>query len=237
MYLRTQGRLSQVHLGRAQAGHLVDAEDSWPAQGKLNVEEFVYGGFTDDAPRDARQRLKWLALQSEFAPQSYEQLTRVYKQVGDDAAARKVSVAREWRRFRRGRLGASGTAANLLLGTTIGYGYRPGRAVYFLIALYLLGALLVYPHSRDVMVATNPTPKTAVITASNPCPPNYTCYSPWAYSFDVLVPIIHLGQTAAWSPTGRSGSMVRYFSYIMTVLGWALATMAVAGFTGLVRKL
>jgi hypothetical protein len=87
------------------------------------------------------------------------------------------------------------------------------------------------------MMATKPPVSTPTLTASDECPSDYTCYSPWAYSFDVLVPVVHLGQTDAWTPSGRRGDWVRRYGNIMTILGWTFATMAIAGFTGLVREL
>jgi hypothetical protein len=234
--LRTQGPPKGVCLRHARAGQLLDTESCWPPQDELDVDWFVYDGFTASAPRDAQKRLSWLGLQAGLPMQSYAQLASVYRNLGDDTSARKVGIAREWRRLRRGRLGPTGAAANVLLGATIGYGYRPGRALYFLIALYLFGAVAIYPHARNVMVATQPPARTAHLTASDPCPSNYPCYSPSAYSFDVLIPVIHLGQTDAWAPSGRRGDSVRYYGYFATVLGWALATIALVGFTGLVRR-
>jgi len=236
MDLRTAGRPNRISLRHARVRHLLDAENSWPLSNGLDVEWFIYDGFTGCAPRGPKDRLKWLGLQKGVPPQPYEQLAKAYMDSGDEASARKVSVAREWRRFRRGNLGLSSGAANLLLGGTIGYGYRPGRSIYFLVALYLLGALLIYPHAQSVMMATKPPVSTPTLRASDECPADYTCYSPWAYSFDVLVPVIHLGQTDAWTPSGPRGNWARRFGNIMTILGWAFATMAIAGFTGLIRK-
>jgi hypothetical protein len=237
MYMRTWGRPARMSLRHARAGQLLDHKSCWPPPDQLDLEWFVYGGFTGSAPRAVKARLDWLGLQHGVPVQSYEQLAKTYREGGDEASARKVNVAREWRRFRRSNLGPSGAAANLLLGGTIGYGYRPGRALYFLIALYLISALWIYPQARSVMLPTKLPAAATTITANDRCPVNYPCYSPWAYSFDILVPVVSLGQTDAWAPEGRRGDFVRYYGYVLTVLGWALATMAVAGLTGLVRRL
>jgi hypothetical protein len=236
MDLRTAGRPNRISLRHARTRHLLDATSSWPLRDGLDVEWFTYDGFTESAPRAAKDRLNWLGLQKGVQPQPYQQLAKVFSDSGDEASASKVGVVREWRRFRRGSLGLSGGAANLLLGGTIGYGYRPGRSIYILTALYLLGALWIYPRASNVMIATKPPLSTPSLRASDACPSDYSCYSPWAYSFDALIPVVHLGQTDAWQPSGPRGNGVRRYGNIVTVLGWAFATMAVAGFTGLVRK-
>jgi len=235
-YLRTYGRPASLNLRAAHIGQINDHRDSWPPPGALDIEWMTYDGFTGTAPRTVRDRLAWLALQNGIPAQPYVHLADHYGRLGDEKAARRVHMAREWRRLRHSDLGLAGKLANVVMGSTIGYGYRPGRAVFLLVLLYVLGALLVYQPARDVMVAAKTPSSSGVVMASDRCPSNYPCYSPWAYSFDVLVPVVHLGQSDAWTPTGRRGTEVRYYGYAATVLGWALATMAVAGFTGLVRK-
>jgi hypothetical protein len=236
MHLRTKGRPCELNLRHASTGQLLDAESSWPLPGHLEIDGFLYGGFAGPAPQDVQRRLKWLALQPRNPPQPYGHLAATYRNLGDEKSATKVSIEREWRRIQHDRLGPSRALAKLILGVTIGFGYRPGRAIFFLIALYLLGALWIYPHARSVMIETKPPIAGAAVSANGSCSINYPCYSPWAYSFDTLIPIIHLGQSDAWTPAGDHGSAVRYYGYVVTILGWGLASMAIAGFSGLVRK-
>ncbi len=58
-----------VDLAYAQVGELVDDEASWPENGKLYLDGFVYGRLAGDAPWQARDRLRWLSLQPDFRPQ------------------------------------------------------------------------------------------------------------------------------------------------------------------------
>jgi hypothetical protein len=236
MHLRFIGRPRELDLRHASTGQLLDAEICWPLPGHLQIDGFVYGGFAKPAPQTVQRRLKWLALQPGNPAQPYRYLATVYRNLGDEQSAVKVSVEREWRRIRHDRLGPSRALGKLILGVTIGFGYRPGRAIFFLIAIYLLGALWIYPHARTVMIESRPPAAAAVVNANGSCPRSYPCYSPWAYSFDTLIPIIHLGQSDAWTPAGDDGTAVRYYGYVVTILGWGLASMAIAGFSGLVRK-
>jgi sRNA-binding regulator protein Hfq len=76
------------------------------------------------------------------------------------------------------------------------------------------------------------------LNASSPCSNRYPCFSPWAYSFDVLVPLVKLQQSDSWRPDASTskGQWYRRYGYLMTILGWAFATLAAAGFSGLLRK-
>jgi hypothetical protein len=81
---------------------------------------------------------------------------------------------------------------------------------------------------------------------------NYPKFQPSFYSLDCFLPIIDLKQKSAWSPNAnkgyevvkpsvgfrvRWGGLLRGYLWAHTLLGWALTTLWVAGFTGLVRRL
>jgi hypothetical protein len=99
-----------LDLRGAQLGGLIDDAGSWPSPGKLLIDDLSYKGLGSDspsdvtgfnykAPRDARSRLKWLALQRGFHPQPYRQLAKVLAESGDDAGAMKVLIAKEDLRY------------------------------------------------------------------------------------------------------------------------------------------
>ena len=54
---------------------------------------------------------------------------------------------------------------------------------------------------------------------------------PVAYAADTFLPIVNLGQADEWQPTG----WVRWIAWSV-ILGWALTTLFVAGFTRIVRN-
>ena len=54
---------------------------------------------------------------------------------------------------------------------------------------------------------------------------------PVAYAADTFLPIVDLGQADDWMPTG----WVRWVDWSVILLGWALSTIFVAGFTRIVR--
>jgi hypothetical protein len=53
-----------------------------------------------------------------------------------------------------------------------------------------------------------------------------------AYAFDLLLPVIGLGQKSAWQPQGSA----LYWSWVLTGAGWVLTTAVVAGLTGILKR-
>jgi len=70
------------------------------------------------------------------------------------------------------------------------------------------------------------------------CSPAYPCFYPAAYAVDVVVPIINLRQAENWRLNGHAVWGWAYIGgcWVFTGFGWAFTTLAVAGYTGLVRK-
>lgn len=66
----------------------------------------------------------------------------------------------------------------------------------------------------------------------------YPQYNAWMMSLDTILPAVDTGQSAAWSPDVRRpvGYAVKAAGYVLTLLGWALSLLAVAGFSGIVRS-
>jgi hypothetical protein len=56
-------------------------------------------------------------------------------------------------------------------------------------------------------------------------------FNPLAYTADVILPIVDLGQKSAWQPQGSA----LYWSWALTVAGWVLTTAVVAGLTGILK--
>lgn len=113
-------------------------------------------------------------------PQIFEQLASVYRQSGDEKAARKVLIEKH-RRLRR-QLNPLSKAWNWLLHLTVGYGYRPWLAAIWLAALVAVGSLVFRQAHPDHMVSDTATPP---------------AFNPVAYTLDTLLPIVDLGQERA----------------------------------------
>ncbi|MBZ0325221.1 MAG: hypothetical protein K8F57_03405, partial [Alphaproteobacteria bacterium] len=71
-----------------------------------------------------------------------------------------------------------------------------------------------------------------------PAPSDYPVLDPMIYSLDVLLPIVDLHQESYWLPSVNKpyGALARWYMWLHIAVGWIFTTLAVAGFTGLVKK-
>ncbi len=108
---------------KAHVGVLADGLSSWPRPGKLELDGFVYDSLTPGTPaQTAKERLNWLRRQlplrsdqrqrAPFYTQPYEQLARVFRNMGQEADARKILMEKQNDLYRYGTLGFWAKAAN-----------------------------------------------------------------------------------------------------------------------------
>jgi cytoskeletal protein CcmA (bactofilin family) len=195
-----QGR---VCLSNARIGVLADDPASWP--GQLELDGLVYESLDPQLP--ARQRLTWLARDSRASqPQLFEQLAALYARIGQPAEARRVLCAKE--RHQRAAMSWPGRAWGRMQDFTVGYGYQPWRAVLWFAVLLAAGS---------IVYAISPPPPLNPASAPH--------FSPVAYTLDLLVPVVGLGQKDAFNPAG----LEQWLSYLLIAAGWVLATTIAAG--------
>lgn len=211
LYLLPQRRPDgAVILTNTKVDSFSDDPATWPET--LQLRGFVYGKLENDHV-SVQNRLRWLALDpGKYTPQLYDQLAAAYRRIGQEGAAREIGIAKQWRR--RSVLNAGGKLLNWLLYATVGYGYRTWLAGAWLAVLLSIGT---WVFSGAHMIATSSKP-----------PP----FHPFAYTADVTLPIVNLGQKNAWEPQGAA----LYWSWALTGAGWVLTTAAVAGLTGILKR-
>ncbi len=221
----------------------------WPQRGNLLLDGFFYGRIPSEGRIDVTTRLEWLGLQpgTPFRRQPYLQLARVLRESGDSDGALRVLEQMEQLRRRSEKHGPVGhlwsSIWSWMLKGSIGYGYRPGRAIWLIILLSALG-WMVYGSNYQAGTMV-PTDKDAYNEFRDPktigqVPPQYPSFSAPIYSLENSLPLFKLGQGDKWQPDpGRKGSLsasVRWFLRIQILLGWLLATLFVAGVSGIVHK-
>jgi hypothetical protein len=244
----------KVSLEGAVAGLLADdwhagrGNGFWPARGRLHLDGFTYGRIGGSRAATVAQRLDWIRSQYDGPPggnrarpttQPYEQLAAVYRNAGQDAEARTVAIARRSDQRRFGNLSLGRWVGNWLMDKSIKYGYRTGRAAAGLVLLYLaVFVLSIIAQHHGVIIAVGNTARSHTIPSATMCTRDYPCFYPAGYASDIVIPIINLHQSAYW---GVDGSAPWGWAWILgtwtaTGLGWALATLLVAGYTGLARR-
>ena len=231
-----------LDLGGAQIAFLLDEEKSWPVAGKLMIDGFKYDGF--GSASDPTSRLRWIGLNANSTdPQPYSQLAQVLRASGDDAGANRVLIAREDARF--ARYGLVGTLWGGLLKATIGYGHRPLLAVFWSLAVILIGWGVVRI-ARSARVMRPTWPENSPRSSDDP----YEELNPLLYSIDLFFPFVNFHQEHYWWPDtntsgecvilGRrikfSGRIVRQYLWLQIAAGWLLSAIFLAGVTGLIRS-
>ncbi|GIF48803.1 hypothetical protein DFJ67_0938 [Asanoa ferruginea] len=193
-----------VDLRHARLEVLHDDPDHWPAVLRLDGARYT----ALEPARTARERLPWLDRDPDgYRPQPYEQLATTYRQIGNEADARSVLLAKQRRRRRQSA--PAGAAWGLLQDGLVGYGYRPGRAGLWLLMLVALGT---------TAFSLWPPPAAAASRVAFNAP---------VYTLDLLIPIVDFGQEKAF---GIGGS-AQWLAYILTAMGWILFTAVAAALT------
>jgi hypothetical protein len=242
----------QVNLEDTYVGELADdwtstdeqAHGYWPPGGQLRLNGFTYGGLGDAS---VKQRLEWIQSQYEgdedkraaFAAQPYEQLAAIYRRAGQDTEAREVAIARRRDLRKYGKLNRYRKFGNWFLDKTIRYGYQTWRAAAGLAAAFLAFLVLsIVGQHQHVIVPTGDTKGLHPVPTATQCTSNYPCFYPFGYTIDTVIPIINVHQADNWRADGSSpwGEAFVVATWIWTGLGWALATLLIAGYTGLVRQ-
>ncbi|MGC1428912.1 MAG: hypothetical protein WA822_10010, partial [Albidovulum sp.] len=143
------------------------------------------------------------------------------------------------------------------LNLIVGYGYRPLRSVGALFILWVVASLLAYaawdegsfaPNSDVILSSDEWTVLANDSSVYNPAKSwsdkhaagqDWETFSPWAYGFDIVVPILNVGQTDAWAPsTNRRGWGWRLWwaRWFLSSFGWIISALGAAAITGLIRR-
>lgn len=144
-------------------------------------------------------------------------------------------------------------AIGSLFGKTIGYGYRLLDIWKLIIPLCIIATALaqwawmqgdMVPNSDVILTSEN---WAAIHDATNPASSweatpegqSWESFCSFFWGLDLVVPILDLGQTQAWTPStnlGFAGQFLWGAKSILTILGWIVLAFAAAGVTGVARR-
>jgi hypothetical protein len=216
-----------VTLRQARCTVLDDNAAFWDVRSGLELDDFRYAalarpvGLDDD--RRIRQRLDWLrsAMRKSYRPGPYDQFAEVLRATGNDEHASTVLIEKQRLRHVALADGVHGLLKPLVLlwswlqRSMVGYGYRPARAVAWLLVLLLLGGVWFTFHPLQVINEQD-----------------HLEWNSWLYTVDLLVPIVDLGNKNRWHVTGAS----QWISSGLIAMGWVLATTVAAGVTRTLKR-
>lgn len=252
----TLAKAARLDLLNTSVGTLGDDISSWPSRGNLQIHGFAYKQISVASPKNAKARLDWLGRQDSYSRQPYRQLAGVMKDYGNDKDAREVLYRMECMSEAHENPSAVDRVWNWALKYVVGYGYYPFRALWWFLGLVLVGFLFftvgfyagsMVPNDKDAYVK---------FTQEGSLPGHYERFHAFIYSVENSFPLLKLGQADLWQPDPVVGSLrgprdsrierafhmlvgpnvLRWFRWGQILAGWILATMWIAGLSGLVRK-
>jgi hypothetical protein len=199
-----------VDLAHARIEILIDDPATWP--GQLVLDGMTYQALEPRLP--ATERLRWLARDpAGHQAQPYEHLAAHYAGQGEPEQARTILLARE--RVERQAASRPVRLWGFVQDVTLGYGYRPWRALAWLAVLLIAGS-----------VAFTIDPPAALQASAAPH------FNPVIYTLDLLLPLVDLGQRHAFNPSG----VAQWLSYGLIAAGWILATTVAAAAARVLRR-
>lgn len=240
--------VSSLNLRDASVNSLLLPTGFGPGSGLwLNVDGLTYPHVPQDMSAD-----EWIeCLQrhtAEYAMQPWRQLASTYTASGHDQEARKVLIAQQT--YHRQWLKTQGTgdkagiafrrALSWVTGKTTGYGYQTWRAALGLFIVVILSMGLGWASGN--IHADTPGPGVYVAQHSRltsnegqPC----TKTERLALGIQIGLPLIKLpaSDRCKLDTTAATGQVITVLSWILQLLGWAFATLVIAGYTGLIRRL
>ncbi len=238
---------------------LEDKPESWPDD--LRLDGFTYNRIMQNTDVDAR--LGWLAKNksTDFKPQPYQQLAKVFGDIGH-----RIDRARVLRRMENGIRAqqrktmlpgrrAIKRVSDEIMRIVVGYGYFPERALIaglVLIAATWAGIFYVTktgamtPTAAPVLMSSDwqetyaPMEHAGTNWAAIDAPgKDYETLRPLLYAFDVVVPLINIGQETTWGPStsrGTAGIIAHWALPIVKTLGWIITALGAAAVTGTIRR-
>ncbi|RZS37811.1 hypothetical protein EV193_105370 [Herbihabitans rhizosphaerae] len=218
----------KVNLRHARCASFDDNAKLWDATGKIMLEDFRYDAFATPIPvkndKAVEERLSWLhkGMRGVYSPGPYDQFAAMLRAAGNEEHASTVLMAKQRHRYRALAQGYKVLGPGVRVWSwfqflMVGYGYRPTRAVVWLLGLLAFGTVwfAVYGHPQPI----------------NTDDANLV-WNPFLYSLDLVVPIVDFGNKNKWQILEAS----QWISATMIAMGWILATTVAAGVTRMLRR-
>jgi|GEM_PF-825503 len=186
----------------------------------------------------------------ESAMQPWRQLAQVYAAAGREQEARKILIAQQDNHRDKLRSQTTDNAREYVgqfvqrsllavSGWLTGYGYQSWRAAVGLVAVVIASIVFalgtdVRPANREASIyVAGQTVSTRV--DATPC----TRIERVALGLEIGLPLVKVpaSDRCRLNTTSKTGQLATAASWVLQLLAWAFATLAVAGYTGLIRRL
>jgi hypothetical protein len=219
---RLKGTDTSLRLTGTSVTTLHDIRPSWPACGRLHLQDFVYSGLVlhedqrdksrigtndlihlNDLPLTARDRLQWLLRQPEGdldKAQPWHQLSKLLESNGDPEGSKEVLYEYRERLAKRGNFAQR--LASFAIDSLV---EQPLRVTYPIVALGLVGSFVFWRASRmRAMVPRDKDVRSDLMEKQLPLASGYPPFNPIVYALENVLPGVKLGQDDAWVPDDRA---------------------------------
>lgn len=241
--------------------------DSFSDSYRMILDGLKYSQLVD-SEEIVRHPVQWLHkqpsdhLKTNFKPQPWEQLIKVLRNMGHEDDANRLAMQKQDALRAAGKINEYVVPLHWLFGFLTGYGYQPLRVVIAMLYVFFFAGLH-YQWASDVGLMG---PTSAIIQSDteikNACgilvnsretqwtqcgdlPQEYTTFSPYWYSADLILPLVDLQQEKDWSPivtkddvktTIWEGAYIRWVMWFEILFGWIASLLLVAVLGNLVKK-
>ncbi|MEE9375882.1 MAG: hypothetical protein V3V04_06065 [Rhizobiaceae bacterium] len=234
---------------------------SWERPDQVRIDNFTYQGFSElPSGCDADFWREWLErqpkrhLEERYRPKPYSQLASVLHTMGHEEEARAIRIEQRKRQslFTQKFEAVANTSEakvlrklivlwNFIQWAVVSYGYRPGKAVFYLFGMICIGSVIYHAAARDgIMTPTHPLifketvggfiPKQCAKNWVYPAaeikarceaavPSEYSTFNAIIYSIDTAIPVVNFRMEADWSPRVVTWDGGKSYS-----LGWWVRT-------------
>jgi hypothetical protein len=197
----------------------------------LAVNGLTYAGVPEQIP--AGDWLKLLQCGTPgYAAQPYQQLAAGYRALGNERQARAILMAQRDDELARADTRWPERLWGRITKCTLGYGYKPWRALWFLAAVVVVSCVLAI-----VLGAHGALAQTKDMAApGQPC----TVIQKVSVGLDLNLPVgTSLARGDCGLPRNAASATAAWLTgvgWVLRVLAWVFAALFIAGFTGAVRK-
>lgn len=231
-----------INLQQARCASFHDDKALWDS--KIDLHDFRYESLakpvelTDDAR--ITERLEWMytAMAGTYRPGPYDQLASVLRANGNEEHAATVLIAKQRHRYSALARGFHVLGAPVLLWSwlqrwMVGYGYRPMRALVWLVLLLVIGTLwFSWLPGHCQPIAGDPSTFSSYPVCPVTNQDDHLVWNPFLLTLDLLVPIVDFGNKNRWALPGTS----QWIASALIASGWILATTVAAGMTRMLRR-
>jgi hypothetical protein len=197
---------------------------------QLTVDGLTYAGVPQRISGQWRELLR--DGTPGYAAQPYQQLAAGYRALGDDRQARQTLMAQRDDQLARTQPRWPEKLWGQITKVTLGYGYQPWRALWFLAAVVVVSCVLAVVLGAHGALAQ--TDKTAA--PGRPC----TVIQQVSVGLDLNLPVGtsvgRAGCDLSKDPASMTAAWLTAVGWVLRLLAWVFAALFIAGFTSAVRK-